>query len=47
MARIASNKALEEEVETLKKHFVAIVTAVKDLRCTVEELKKKILSMEN
>ena len=45
--RVVSNKALEEEVETLKEHFGAIVTAVKDLRCTVEDLKKNILPMEN
>ena len=47
MAKVASNKALEEEVKVLKKHFGAVVTTVKDLKCIVDDLKRKIANQEN
>jgi phage shock protein A len=39
--------SLEDQVKTLQKHMWAMVQMIKDLKCNVENLEKKIAITEN
>ena len=43
MSKTNKKATLEEKLTTLQSHFGAIISTVKDLKCNVEDLKRKFV----